>query len=352
MRAERTRGPTISSKADMERLSVTDMRIRRHAAAVVVVTVGVLAPQLAHAQRAEGSFQRTVTVSGSADVEVVSGSGSIEVRLGAAGRVDVSGRIRANDGWGWRRSQLSAEERVRRLEASPPVEQNGNTVRIGHIAPQELRDAVSVSYVVTVPPGATLRTNTGSGSQEIDVDGSVEAHSGSGSLRIIRAGGLRASAGSGSVTAETVTAAFHVTTGSGSIRVTRAAGPITAKTGSGGIEITQTGRGDVTVSSSSGTVRVRGVRGGVDASTSSGGLHITGEMAADWRLSASSGHVTVDLPSGQRFDLDANSSSGGIEVDFPVTVTGRVERRSVRGPVGGGGPLLRVRTSSGGISIH
>jgi DUF4097 and DUF4098 domain-containing protein YvlB len=75
-------------------------------------------------------------------------------------------------------------------------------------------------------------------------------------------------------------------------------------------------------------------------------------MAADWRLSASSGHVTVELPRGQRFDLDATSTSGHIDVDFPVKVTGRVERRSIRGPVGGGGPLLRVRTSSGGISIH
>ena len=328
------------------------MRIRRHAAAVVVLTVGALAPQSAHAQRAEGSFQRTVTVSGSADVDVVSGAGSIEVRQGAAGRVEISGRIKANDGWGWRRSRLSADERVRRLEAQPPVEQRGNTVRIGYIAEPDLRDAVSVSYVVTVPPGVTLRTNTGSGSQEIDVDGSVEVHSGSGSLRIIRAGGLRASTGSGGVTAETVTAALYATTGSGSIRVTRAAGPITAKTGSGGIEITQTGGGDVAVSSSSGTVRVRGVRGGLDASTSSGGLYIEGEMAADWRLSASSGHVTVDLPRGQRFDLDANSNSGHIDVDFPVAVTGRLERRSIRGPVGGGGPLLRVRTSSGGISIQ
>jgi Toastrack DUF4097 len=329
-----------------------NIRIRRNSAAVLMLTVGVLAPQAAHAQRAEGSFQRTVTVTGSADVDVVSGSGSIEVRQGAAGRVDISGRIRANDNWGWRRTQLSAEERVRRLEANPPVEQRGNTVRIGYIAQDELREGVSVSYVVTVPPGATLRTNTGSGSQEIDVDGNVDAHSGSGSLRIRRAGGLRASTGSGGVTADTITAAFHATTGSGSIRVTSAAGPITAKTGSGGIEITQTGPGDVAVSSSSGTVSVRGVRGAVDASTSSGGLRIEGEMAADWRLSASSGHVTVDLPSGQRFDLDANSNSGHIDVAFPVTVTGRVDRRTIRGPVAGGGPLLRVRTSSGGISIH
>src|SRR5262245_49955407 len=318
----------------------------------VVLTVGVLAPSAAYAQRAEGSFQKTVTVAGPADLDVTSGSGCIEVRQGAAGRVEVSGRIQASDGWGLRRPQLSAGERVRRLEANPPVEQKGNPVRIGYIAPAELRENVSVSYVVTVPPGATVRTNTGSGSQAIDVDGSVDAHSGSGSLKITRAGGLRASTGSGGVTADTITAAFHATTGSGSIHARSVAGAITAKTGSGGIAITQTARGDVNVSSSSGTVRVHGVRGRVDASTSSGGLYIEGEMAADWRLSASSGRVTVDLPRGQRFELDANSNSGHIDVDFPIKVSGRIDRRTVRGAVDGGGPLLHVRTSSGGISIQ
>lgn len=322
------------------------------AAASVALTVGVLTPQVAHAQRADASFQRSVTVTGSADVDVVSGSGSIEVRQGAAGRVDITGHIRANDSWGWRRSQLSAEERVRRIEANPPVEQKGNTVRIGYIVPEDLREGVSVSYVVTVPPGATLRTNTGSGSQEIDVDGSVEAHSGSGSLKVRRAGGLRASTGSGSVTAETITATFQASTGSGSIAATHVAGAITAKTGSGSIEVTQTGPGDVNVSSSSGTVRVRGVHGGVDASTSSGGLHIEGEMAADWRLSSSSGHVTVDLPQSQRFGLEANSNSGHIDVGFPITMSGRADRRSIRGAVAGGGPMLRVRTTSGGIDIR
>ena len=328
------------------------MRIRQWAAVSAALTVGVLAPRTAHAQRADGSFQRTVTVAASADVDVVSGAGSIEVRQGAAGRVDISGRITADDRWGWRHSPLNAQERVRRLETNPPVEQTGNTVRIGHISQEELRDGVTISYVVTVPPGASLRTNTGSGSQEIDVDGSVEAHSGSGSLRIKRAGGVRASTGSGAVTGDAITGAFHATTGSGSIHVASVGGAITAKTGSGAIEITQTGRGDVNVSSGSGTVRVRGVHGGVDASTSSGGLQIQGEMAADWRLSASSGPVTVDLPHGQRFDLDAGSSSGHIDVGFPMTVQGRIDRRSIRGAVDGGGPLLRVRTSSGGISIH
>ena len=77
-----------------------------------------------------------------------------------------------------------------------------------------------------------------------------------------------------------------------------------------------------------------------------------GEMAANWRLSASSGHVTVDLPQSQKFELDANSNSGNIDVHFPIGGPTRVDRHSIRGAVAGGGPLLRVRTSSGGISIR
>jgi hypothetical protein len=321
------------------------------------VVIGLLAltafaPAAAEAQRAEGSFQRTLNVTGTADVEIVTGSGHIDIRQGAAGRVSISAQIKAQDDWGWRRSQPAAEERVKRIEANPPIEQNGSTVRIGYIADEDLRNGVSISYVVDVPPGATLRSKTGSGSQEISVDGSVEASSGSGSVRIRRSGRLRASAGSGSITADTVAGAFHATTGSGSIQATSVNGPVTAKTGSGSIEITQSGSGSVDVSSSSGTVRVRGVRGTLDASTSSGGLHVQGEMTGAWQLSTSSGRVNVDLPRGQRFEVDANSRSGHIDVDFPITMTGRFDKRSVRGAVDGGGPLLHVRTASGGISIQ
>ena len=51
------------------------------------------------AQRAEGSFQRTLTVNGPPEIEIVTGSGRIEVRQGPAGRIEITGRIQASDGW-------------------------------------------------------------------------------------------------------------------------------------------------------------------------------------------------------------------------------------------------------------
>jgi len=317
------------------------------------VTVTVV-PAAALAQHVEGSFQRTLTVGGQVDIDVTTGSGRIEVRTGSAGRVEVSARIRANDSWGRARRDLNAEERIKRIEANPPIEQSGTLVRIGHNIPEEVRDGVSISYTLIVPASASLRSRTGSGSQDIDgVAGSIDASSGSGSLVIRQAGSsLRTSTGSGGITAEGVGGSFQASSGSGSIRASNVRGAISVKTSSGSIDVTQDGGGSVDAESSSGSVRLRGVRGGVQASTSSGSLTIQGELSDGWRLSTSSGSVHVNLPQNQGFDLDAHSNSGRIDTDFPVTVTGVVGKRSLRGAAQGGGPLLHVRTSSGGITIQ
>jgi hypothetical protein len=312
----------------------------------------VLVPGGAGAQSAEGSFQRTLTVAGTAEIEVVTGSGRIDVRSGSPGRIEIKGEIRAGN-WGGIGSGLSAEERVRRLEANPPIRQTGNTVVIGRIEDDALRN-VSISYTMSVPADSNLRAKTGSGSQHVEgLRGRVESSTGSGSIVVRGVGGsVTVSTGSGSITADKIEGGFQASTGSGSIRATGIGGAVTAKTGSGGIEVVQTGSGDVHVSSSSGTVRVGGVHGALEASTTSGGLHIEGEPRGEWRLASSSGSVHVDVPDGMGFEIDASTGSGGIDVGMPVTVVSSTSRRSLRGVVRGGGPRLHVRTSSGGIHVR
>jgi hypothetical protein len=344
---------TVPVKAPMGRFAMSGRGAGGRRAVLSACVLALVLPAAAEAQRVEGAFQRTLTVDGAPQIEVETGSGRIEVRAGAAGRVEVESRIQASSGWG-RRSALSPEEQVRRLEANPPIQQTGQTIRIGHVEDRDLQDGVSISYTLTVPAESMLRTRSGSGSQRIEgVSGDITASTGSGSLAFLSAGGaIRAATGSGSVTAETVHGALHATTGSGSIRATGIGGPVTAKTGSGGIDVEQTAAGDVEVSSGSGTVRLRGVRGALRASTASGGVTVEGELAGDWRLSAASGTVRVTLPPEQGFELDAGTGSGRINVDVPVTVSGTVDRRSLRGSAQGGGPLLHVRTSSGSIHIR
>jgi Toastrack DUF4097 len=333
-------------------MNVEMVRVDPRAAAVALVFA--LFPAAAGAQVVEGSFQRALTVSGQADIDIVTGSGRIEVRQGASGRVEISGQVRASSNWGWNnRSRLSPEERVRRIEANPPVQQTGSVIRIGRIEDDDLRDGVSISYTVTVPAESTLQSKTGSGSQRIEgVHGRVQTSTGSGSIVVLDVGSLSATTGSGSITIDGVDGPLYAATGSGGIHATGVKGAITAKTGSGGIEAVQTGDGEVEVSSSSGTVRVRGIRGPLRASTTSGGLHVEGEPKGDWRLSSSSGSVHIDVPTGSGFELDANSSSGRVNVGMPISVVGWSGKHSLRGSVGGGGPRMHVRTSSGGIQIN
>ena len=129
-----------------------------------------------------GSFDRTVQVAGPVDLTVVNGSGDVTVTAGADGAVHVVGRIRAHD---WMLSDLSASEKVKRLEAAPPITQSGNTVRIGEIADDALRHNLRIDYDIQVPANTTVHSRTGSGDQAIGaVQGPVDVKAGSGDVQV------------------------------------------------------------------------------------------------------------------------------------------------------------------------
>jgi hypothetical protein len=50
--------------------------------------------------------------------------------------------------------------------------------------------------------------------------------------------------------------------------------------------------------------------------------------------------------------FDASSSGGNVDSDLPVTVRGKIKKDSLHGTLNGGGELLRLRSSGGGITIE
>jgi DUF4097 and DUF4098 domain-containing protein YvlB len=300
----------------------------------------------------EGKFDRALKVTGDVDLTVTTGSGSIDVRTGDASSVRVSAIIRAHSDF--RRSEKETEELVRRIEANPPIEQNANVIRIGRFADAEMRRNISISYTLVVPATTKLNSSTGSGSQSVDaIRGPVDASTGSGSITLVSIGAeARANTGSGSITLSTVKGAVRASTGSGSIFGTGIGGTASASTGSGNVELEQTAPGDVDVHTDSGSVRVRGVKGGLTVRTGSGTIVAQGEPTAAWRLHTSSGSITVRLPANAAFDLAARTSSGSVRSDHPVTLSGTISRREMRGKVRGGGVFIDVSTSSGSIRIE
>lgn len=304
-------------------------RTQRISAIIVMAGLAVLG-QTAFASL-QGSFERTLQVSGPVDLEVLSRSGNITIRSGPAGTVRISGKIHVGDRWF--SGERSAD--VHQIEQNPPIRQNGNIVRIDYVSMRN----ISVDYELTVPADTALRTRDGSGDQDIqDLHGRVDLQSGSGNMEL-----------------RNLTGEVRLDTGSGDVRAQSISGPFTAKSGSGNIHLEEVGTGEVRVRTGSGDMELRGVNGALTADAGSGNIRADGTPSGTWRLQTGSGDATLNLPEQSGFDLDLNTGSGDVVTNHPVSVTvqGRVQegRRSLSGKVRGGGALVSVHTGSGNIRV-
>lgn len=326
---------------------------QRNTLGLLVCTLALfLAGTALRADAAEGSFDRTLKVSGAVELDVTTGSGNITVRAGEAATVRVHGTIRARGGWNFTEEQ--AERKVRALEANPPIEQLGSIIRIGHIQDPDLRRNVSISFELVVPAESQLTSQTGSGNQTIQgIRGPLKVGSGSGSLKISDIGDeVRAETGSGDIEIDSVRGSVRLNAGSGSIRGEGIAGAIVAETGSGNLKLSQTAPGPVKVETGSGSAEIVGVRGSLHARAGSGDITAQGEPQGEWNLQTGSGGLTVRVPPDTGFDLYAHTGSGRISTDHPITVQGSPSRNELRGKVHGGGSQMELETGSGNIRIE
>jgi DUF4097 and DUF4098 domain-containing protein YvlB len=327
-------------------------RLRWIPATLAILVLPLALAVAAYARAAEGSFERPLKVTGPVDLTVTTGSGNIDIKTGGTGSVHVRGLIRVNGNW-----QLNAEEaerRVRALESNPPIEQTGNSIRIGHIEDPALRRHVSISYELVVPVETRVTSDTGSGDQSIvGVRGPVKADTGSGNVKVSRVGDVvRAQTGSGDIQLDAIKAQVYAETGSGNIRATGVDGGFVGTTGSGDVRLEQTAAGPVTIETGSGNAEISGVQGSLRAHTGSGNLTADGQPSGPWKLDAGSGNITLRLPAQAAFDLHAGTGSGEVSTSHEITVQGKLSRHELRGKVRGGGVLVEVSTGSGDIHIE
>ncbi|HEY5174597.1 MAG TPA: DUF4097 family beta strand repeat-containing protein [Terriglobales bacterium] len=302
--------------------------MKKHYTAILLALL--LVPALLHA-RAEGHFDRTLQVSGTVSLDVTTGSGDISIKAGGTDKVVVHGTVHSNNDW-----FSNAENAVHTVESNPPIQQNGNSIRIGYNLPEDVRRHVSISYQITVPADTTVQAHNGSGNVGVEgVRAEVQAQTGSGDIRVREVGGRS-----------------HVQTGSGSIQAEKVAAPFYAHTGSGDIEADLTGSGDVDVQTGSGGVHLRGVKGGLRARSGSGDLTADGSVGGPWSLHTGSGSIRLAVGSAIGFNLDVHTSSGSIHSDLPITVQGSLGRHELKGTVHGGGPDVELSTGSGDVDIR
>jgi hypothetical protein len=117
-------------------------------------------------------------------------------------------------------------------------------------------------------------------------------------------------------------------------------------------------KGRLELSTGDGGVEVSGALSKVKAHTGDGSITVratSGSTAEDdWELTSGDGGMTVELPPSFAAQVDAHTGDGGITVDG-LTIAGaqldKEHRDDLKGTLGAGGKMLRLRTGDGAIRL-
>ena len=131
------------------------------AAALTAATLAIPALALA----SDGTFDKTLNVNGAVQLEVSTGSGYVHVNPGSDNQVHIIGHVHANHGW----MGGNSEDQVKHVVDDPPIQQSGNTIRIGEMH-ESWFNHVSIDYDITAPRNTHLKAESGSGDLESCLD--------------------------------------------------------------------------------------------------------------------------------------------------------------------------------------
>jgi DUF4097 and DUF4098 domain-containing protein YvlB len=230
--------------------------------------------------------------------------------------------------------------------------------------------------------GGGVNAETGGGAIDVGtVSGDLGLHTGGGGIDIRHANGkVMAETGGGSVRIESGSQEAVIETGGGSIEVRQCAGRVKVSTGGGSVDLSDVG-GPADIETGGGTIRLTSAKGHVHAETGGGGIELYGVPSA--RAQTGAGGITVKLVNtgGERQNSDLETGAGDITVyiasDVAINVRASVDMGSghritsdfpdihinsegdqwgpktltAEGKLNGGGPTLKVHTSTGDICI-
>ena len=228
--------------------------------------------------------------------------------------------------------------------------------------------------------GGGVNAETGGGSIDVGtVGGDLGLHTGGGSIMVRRANGkVVAETGGGGVTIQSGAQGATIETGGGSIEVRQCNGKVKVSTGGGSVDLSDVG-GPAEIETGGGSIKLTSAKGHVHAETGGGGIELYGVPSASAETSAGGIIVKLVNTGAERSDSDLETGSGDVTVylasDVAINVRASVDMGSghritsdfsdvriasegdkwgpktltAEGSLNGGGPMLKVRTSSGDI---
>lgn len=293
-----------------------------------------------------GAFDRSYKVTGPIRLELTNASGDVDITGSADGKVHVHGEVRAS-GFGFDNPQKRLDDTV----SNPPIEQRGDTIRIGKEM-SHMRN-ITIAYTIQVPHDTEVNATVASGAQTIrDVRGPVKIQAASGSIRVEKIErDTQLTTASGVLSATDIGNDVRVSTASGSVTVMNTKGDVRVNALSGVVRVSKPG-GRVEADTASGEVEIQGAANDVKAHALSGRISVQGNPGADsyWELKTASGSVQLNVPASANFHLSGEATSGNIRTDIPIVIEEQ-SKHSLRAHMGSGGGRVEVHTVSGEIRV-
>jgi DUF4097 and DUF4098 domain-containing protein YvlB len=328
-------------------MTTVTLSIRRSLIAGVFLTAAAfaLAPSLAVA--ADNTFERTLNVSGHVRLELGNGSGNVEIRGSADGKVHIVGKV--SPGWSL---FGSSEKNVQEVVSNPPIEQHDSTIRIGKNFSWVKN--VSIDYKIEVPHDTEIDASVASGGITVDnVRGPVKTSSASGYVHVYRVElDTQLSAASGSIESSTIGGVLRVNSASGDITLSDVKGDLKVNAASGSIRVHKPGD-RVEASTASGSIEIVGASNDLKVHAVSGSINVTGDPSANrlWEVKNVSGSVDIRVPPNSSFLFTAEATSGDIRTNIPVILEEQ-GKHSLRAHIGNAGGRIEVHSVSGGINVR
>lgn len=125
------------------------------------------------------------------------------------------------------------------------------------------------------------------------------------------------------------------------------------ETNNGGVTVRNV-NGDVSFHVLNGGVNLANLGGDVEGETTNGGLTV--ELSGDrWEgdgmdVKTTNGGVKLYVPEAYSAQLETGTVNGRLNFEFPVTVSGNLDR-NISTTLGEGGKTIRVRTTNGGVTV-
>ena len=302
------------------------------------------------------------------EVEARTSGGSISVTGGTSNsRIEVY--VTNNNG-----KSLSKDEVKQRLDELYNLDIAVSGGKLSAIAKskENIRDwkkALNIAFRVYVGSNVSTDLSTSGGSIHLEnLSGSQKFSTSGGSLHLAKLSGrIDGATSGGSIHLEDSKDNIDLRTSGGSIEASNCSGTLRLATSGGSLDLNNL-KGSIRATTSGGSVKGESIDGELEAHTSGGNVDLDnltcsletstsgGNIDVSFaslgkyvKIGNSAGSVRLSLPKGKGLDLDL---SGDIANTSFENFSGRIDDRSVRGKLNGGGIPVTVDANSGRIRLE